>query len=59
MSNASADVLEKGTALHATTPQEAVSRTAGYAAAARPSRIANPGTLCVLYLLILHPFEVY
>ncbi|KAJ2919392.1 hypothetical protein MD484_g1035, partial [Candolleomyces efflorescens] len=45
MSTTSADVLEKGTALHATTPQEAVSRTAGYAAAARPSRIANPGTL--------------
>ncbi|RXW14421.1 hypothetical protein EST38_g11434 [Candolleomyces aberdarensis] len=46
MSNgASADVLEKGTAVHATTPQEAVSRTAGYPAAARPSRIGNPGTL--------------
>lgn len=39
------DVLEKGTAIHATSPQDAVGRSAGYPAAAKPSRIGNPGTL--------------
>lgn len=36
------DVLEKGSAVHITTPQEAVGRSV---AAAKPSSIANPGVL--------------
>lgn len=44
MSNGVSSDVEKG-ALEATRPQDAVRKSAGYPAAARPSRIANPGTL--------------
>jgi succinate-acetate transporter protein len=37
--------VEKGATVHATSPQDAIGRSAGYPAVARPSRVANPGTL--------------
>ncbi|TFK24021.1 Gpr1 family protein [Coprinopsis marcescibilis] len=44
MSNGTAPDLEKAT-VHATSPHDAISKAPGYAVAARPSKIANPGTL--------------